>query len=71
MQYVSRALPASYVFENMRAIVMGRSASASGLAIAVVLAIGYVLLSSWVFTRVYLRAVRTGLIARYSAETLS
>lgn len=71
MQYVSRALPASYVFENMRAIVMGRSASASGLAIAIVLAIGYVLLSSWIFTRVYLRAVRTGLIARYSAETLS
>jgi ABC-2 type transport system permease protein len=30
-----------------------------------------VLLAGWCFTRVYRHAVRTGLIARYSAESVS
>ena len=71
MQYIGRALPASYVFENMRAIVQGRSASGVGLSLAIGLAVVHVVVASWIFTRVYWRAVRTGLIARYSAESLS
>jgi hypothetical protein len=35
------------------------------------LAVLYILLACWFFTRVYRHAVQTGLIARYSAETLS
>ena len=35
------------------------------------LAVLYVLLASWIFSRVHRHAVRTGLIARYSAETVS
>jgi ABC-2 type transport system permease protein len=31
----------------------------------------YILLAGWYFTRIYRHAVRTGLIARYSAETAS
>jgi ABC-2 type transport system permease protein len=31
----------------------------------------YVLLAGWFFTRTYRRCVRTGLLARYSAETVS
>lgn len=30
-----------------------------------------ILLVGWIFTRVYRHAVRTGLIARYSAESVS
>jgi len=71
MQAVARAIPASYVFEGMRAIVSGGSVSAAPLAAGAVLAILYVLLAGWFFLRVYRRAVRTGLIARYSAESLS
>jgi ABC-2 type transport system permease protein len=71
MQYVSRVLPPSYVFENLRAIVGGHAPSAAALAISVVLAAAYILLAAWFFVRIYRRAVRTGLIARYSAETLS
>ena len=71
MQYIGRALPASYVFENMRAIVQGRSPSGAGLFLAVSLAVVHLGLASWIFTRIYWRAVRTGLIARYSAESLS
>ena len=35
------------------------------------LALLYILLACWFFTRVYRYAVRTGLIARYSAESVS
>ena len=41
------------------------------LAAGAALAVLYVLLAGWFFLRVYRRAVRTGLIARYSAESLS
>ncbi len=71
MQYISRALPPSYVFESLRAIVAGRAASAAALTWGVALAGASILLASWFFTSIYRHAVRTGLIARYSAETLS
>jgi ABC-2 type transport system permease protein len=71
MQAISRVLPPSYVFENLRTIVAGRPASTAALAGAAGLAIGYILLAAWIFTAVYRRAVRTGLLARYSAETVS
>jgi ABC-2 type transport system permease protein len=71
MQAVSHALPPSYVFEGVRAIVSGHTASNSDLLWGAGLAIGYILLSSWFFRRIHRHAVRTGLIARYSAETLN
>jgi len=71
MQYVSRVLPPSYVFEGMRAIVLGRAASASALLWGGCLALLYIVLAGFFFTRIYQYAVRTGLIARYSAETVS
>ena len=71
MQLVSRLLPPAYVFENLRAIVSGGAASAPALMWAVALAVIYVFLGSWTFVRVYRHSVRTGLIARYSAETVS
>lgn len=71
MQWVAHLLPPAYVFENLRAIVEGQPASASALACGFALANGYVLLASWFFTRVYRYAVRTGLIARYSAESVA
>ncbi len=43
----------------------------TGLLWGACLAVLYILLACWFFTRVYRYAVRTGLIARYSAETLS
>jgi len=71
MQLVAHALPPSYVFEGMRAIIRGESAPAHAVIVAVSLALLYLLLACWLFTRVYRHAVRTGLIARYSAETVS
>ena len=71
MQVVSHALPASYVFEGVRAIVSGREASGSDLLWGAGLALVYIILAGWFFRRIHRHAVRTGLIARYSAETLN
>ena len=71
MQIVSRILPPSYIFEALRAIVAGKGISIALLAWSAILACGYILLAYWVFVRVYKGTLRTGLIARYSAETLS
>ncbi len=71
MRYISYLLPPSYVFEGMRAILFGRNLPVALLAWAASLSVVYVLLACWFFARVYQQAVRTGLIARYSAETVS
>jgi ABC-2 type transport system permease protein len=71
MQAIAHLLPPSYVFESMRRILAGGTVPISALAWSGALAALDILLACWVFTRVYRRAVRTGLIARYSAETVS
>jgi ABC-2 type transport system permease protein len=71
MQYVAHLLPPSYVFEAMRAILAGRAVSPVVLLWAASLAVLYIALAGWFFARIYRHAVRTGLIARYSAESLS
>jgi ABC-2 type transport system permease protein len=71
MQPIAYALPASYVFEALRAIVLGKSFQPASLLIGTVLAVGYVVAAAWLFARVHRHAVRTGLIARYSAETIT
>jgi ABC-2 type transport system permease protein len=71
MQAVGHALPPAYVFEAMRAVVAGHAYPNAALWMAVALAVLYVLLASWVFTRIYRYAVRSGLLARYSAESAS
>ena len=69
MRFIARLLPASYVFEGMRAVIAHRELSASPLFLGTCLAVMYLLLTSWFFGRVFRHAVRTGLIARYTAET--
>ena len=70
MQAVSRLLPPSYVFEELRAIVSGGTASGLTLAWSASLAVVYILAAYWFFVRIYRHTLRTGLIARYSAENL-
>jgi ABC-2 type transport system permease protein len=71
MQAVGHALPPSYVFEAMRAGLAGHAYPAFDLALAVALAALYILLACAAFTRIYRYAVRSGLLARYSAESMS
>lgn len=71
MQFIGHLLPPSYVFEGMRAIVTGGAFSGTTLLWGVGLAVLYILLACAFFLSVYRHAVRTGLIARYSAESVS
>ena len=71
MQVVSYLLPPSYVFEGMRTILSGGVFSKSELLWGGGLAALDVVLACWFFTRIYRHAVRSGLIARYSAESVS
>ena len=71
MQYVSYLLPPSYVLEGMRQIISGGTASINLLLFGFSLSIIYILLACRLFTGVYRHAVRTGIIARYSAESVS
>jgi ABC-2 type transport system permease protein len=71
MQAVGHALPPSYVFEALREGLAGHAYPAFDLALAVALAALYILLACWLFTRLYRYAVRSGLLARYSAESVS
>lgn len=68
---LSKLLPPSYVFEELRAIVAGNIPSGSSLLWGGGLVLLDLLLACWFFKRVYHHAVRTGLLARYSAEALT
>jgi ABC-2 type transport system permease protein len=71
MQAVSHALPPAYVFEGMRSILATGTASGASLAWGGLLSVFYLGLSVWFFKRTYRYAIRTGLIARYSAESVT
>ena len=64
-------LPPSYVFEGMRAVVLGQAAPWGQLAIGAALSVVYLVAPALVFASVYRYAIRTGLIARYSAESVA
>jgi ABC-2 type transport system permease protein len=71
MRAIAAVLPPSYVFEGMRAVVAGGAAPWGTLALGLSLALIYLVLACFVFMATYRKAIRTGLIARYSAETVS
>jgi ABC-2 type transport system permease protein len=71
MQWGSRLLPPSYVFEGMRAIVAGQAFSWSSFAWGFGLAIVQIAIAQYVFVQVFRATVRSGLLARYSAESVA
>ena len=71
MQAVSHMLPPAYVFEGMRAVVAGKGVDPASLALGGGLAVLYLLLACLYFASVYRYALRSGLIARYSAESVA
>lgn len=71
MRSVAYLLPPSYVFEGIRTIIGQGKVAGGSLLMGGGLALLYILLASLFFRRVYRQAVRTGLIARYSAESVS
>ncbi len=68
MQALARALPPAYVFEGMRALLEGRPFPGASLLQGTAVAALELLLAALFYGHVYRHAVRTGLLARYSAE---
>lgn len=71
MQVVAHALPPSYVFEGMRALLAGGPFPGPLLLQGSSVAVLELLLAAYFYGRVYRHAVRTGLLARYSAESVA
>lgn len=71
MQYIGQALPPSYVFAGIRGIINGGGISIPALIWGIVLSVVYIILAYGIFIAVYRKAVRTGLLARYSAESVN
>ena len=71
MQYIGHLLPPSYVFAGIRNILSGGVFSISTLIWGITLSLVYIILAYAVFNIIYRKAVRIGLIARYSAEDVN
>ncbi len=71
MQAIAQVLPPAHVFEGMRAVLARGAAPVGSLVVGALLAAAYVLLAAWFFRSVHRYAVRTGLVARYAAESVS
>lgn len=71
MQAIARAVPPAYVFEGLRAAVGGGRPAGLPLLAGCLLTLGYAALALGFFRATYRRAIRTGLIARYSAESVA
>ncbi len=68
MQFVSKLVPASYVFENMRNFISGSPVDMTGLIVGIVLSLMYLMLSYHFFVRIYRRALRSGLLTHFGGE---
>jgi ABC-2 type transport system permease protein len=71
MRGIGYLLPPSYVFEGMRALVNGGPFSPSALLQGGALALVELLLAGYFFAHIFRYTVRTGLLARYAAESVS
>jgi ABC-2 type transport system permease protein len=71
MQFISHLLPPAYVFEDMRSILSGGVVSGTALLWGTFLAVLYIMIAARFFTHTYRHAMKSGLIARYSAETVT
>ena len=69
MQAVAHVLPPSYVFEGMRGLLRGGPFPVSLLVHGAAVAVAELLLAAYFYASVYRHAVRSGLLARYSAES--
>ena len=71
MRIIGHCLPPSYAFESLRALLTGNEVSLISTLPALALALAWLILAAFVFGGVYRYAMRSGLIARYSAEHIT
>jgi ABC-2 type transport system permease protein len=68
MQAVAHLLPPAYVFEGMRGVLAGQPFPARLMLEGGAISLIELVLAAVLYGRIYRHAVRTGLLARYSAE---
>ncbi|OBS08859.1 ABC transporter permease [Acidihalobacter prosperus] len=71
MQFIGRTLPPSYVFDGIRALSAGQHFPLAALMGSLALTLGYIAIAIAYFLHVYRHAVRSGLLARYHAESVN
>jgi ABC-2 type transport system permease protein len=69
MQIISKILPPTYVFEGLRSIIEKHVVDWASLGLAFILDCIFLALAYLFFSYIYRRAVQSGAIARYSAES--
>lgn len=72
LQILAKFIPASYVFESIRAIISTPALTiglGANLLLATVVAVIYLFLAYWMFIKIYRYNLRTGAISRFSAES--
>ena len=70
MQVISYVLPPSYIFSGMRDALLNGHFAAGNLLAAAVLGVAYLLAAYWFYVRIHRSAIRSGSIARYTAENI-
>jgi ABC-2 type transport system permease protein len=71
MRIVGRCLPPTYAFEHLRALITGAEVPIAATLPALALAALWLVLAGLLFRGVYRSVMRSGLIARYSAEHIT
>lgn len=71
MQQVAQGVPPAYVFEALRQRLDGQPVQWTPWLVSIPMSLGYLFIAYGLFAATYRYAVRVGLIARYSAESVS
>lgn len=70
LQWLARLVPPSYVFEGMRQVAAHHAVALTSLVVGAGLTILTLIAAGSAFVKVYRHVLRTGLIARYTAESV-
>jgi len=70
MQVVSYFLPPSYIFAGMRDALLNGQFSAHNLVVSALLSCAYLVAAYLFYVRIHRSALKSGSIARYSAENI-
>jgi ABC-2 type transport system permease protein len=65
LQLVAKAMPTSYVFEEMRSIMQGSPPNWGNLGFAAILSAVYVAISIWLMRKAFTRVLSSGLVKVY------
>ena len=71
MQVVAHALPPSYVFEHLRALINLQPLPVTAALPGLGLGLCWLFLAGLLFSHIFKHAIRSGLLARYSAEHIT